>query len=337
EANNGVNDSGVCPNCEVMELRVGESFVAEANRFAEAVLYGTDRGANIVQEALGTYNDPVLAREAIDYAYYHGVTVIASAADEAAEHHNQPGAFPHTIVVNAVRGPETILHPEGSEHPSINTAQPPSWLQLDGCTNFGTRVDLSVEGNSCSSEATGKSSGVTGLIYSAALNACGAGLYGSCSPSAKLKPAGDCTRVNGEPCVITPDEVQQLLASGNIAGTTADGSSQLGGKAPSAGNTSADEGAGGQADDVNTALSPEAACSVGMAPSCTDPNLNTTFAADENGGVVGPLPDTVRYPSRKGFDEFFGFGRLDAYKAVAAASQGWVPPEADITSPEWFD
>src|SRR6202030_19097 len=108
EANNGVNDSGVCPNCEVMELRVGESFVAEANRFAQAVLYGTDHGADIIQEALGTYNDPVLAREAINYAYYHGVTVDASAADEAAEHHNQPGAFPHTIVVNAVRGPDSI-------------------------------------------------------------------------------------------------------------------------------------------------------------------------------------------------------------------------------------
>jgi hypothetical protein len=197
EANNGVNDSGSCPNCEVVELRVGESFVAEANRFAEAVIYGVDRGADIVQEALGTYNDPVFAREAINYAYFHGVTVIASAADEAAEHHNQPGAFPHTIVVNAVRGPDIIVHPEGSEHPSLNTAQPPSWLQLDGCTNFGTRIDLSVTGNSCSSEATGKSSGVTGLIYSAALNACGAGLYGACNGGAKLRPSSDCTRVDG--------------------------------------------------------------------------------------------------------------------------------------------
>src|SRR5439155_14581702 len=55
------------------------------------------------------------------------------------------------------------------------------------------------------------------------------------------------------------------------------------------------------------------------------------------GGVEGPLPDTFRYPSRKGFDEFFGYGRLDAYKAVDAAAQGWIPPEADITSPEWFE
>ncbi len=335
EANNGVNDSGVCPNCEIMELRVGESFVADANRFAEATIYATDRGVDIVQEPLGTVNDPVFTREAIDYAYNHGVTVMASAADEAAEHHNQPSAMPHMIVVNSVRGPDNVA---GSGGVGINTSTPPSWLQLNGCTNFGTRVDLSVTSNSCSSEATGKSSGVVGLIYSAALNACGATLYGQCASGTptKLKPSTNCTRVDGTACVITPDEVLQLLASGNISGTAVNDSSTLGANSPSSGKAPADAGEGGQADDINTAAQPETACSVGMAPGCTDPNLNSTFAADETGGVIGTLPDTFRYPSRKGWDEFFGYGRLDAYKAVEAAAQGWIPPEAEITSPEWF-
>ncbi len=331
EANNSSGEIGTCPNCEVLPLRVGESFVAEANRFAEATTYATDRGVNVIQEALGSLNDPVFAREAIDYAYNHGVAVIASAADEAAEHHNQPGALPHTIVVNAVQGPASL-----GGAPVTNT--PPSYQQLDGCTNFGTRIDLAVPATSCSSEATGKSAGVVGLIYSAALNACGAALYGECSGGSqtKLKPSGDCRRVDGSPCPITADEVRQLMASGNIEGTPVDGSSTLGTNAPSAGKAAADQGEGGQADDVNTAAAPESACSAGMAPSCTDPNLNSTFAADQNGGVIGPLPDTSRYPSRKGWDEFFGYGRLDAFKSVEAAAQGWIPPEADITSPEWF-
>jgi hypothetical protein len=322
---------GSCPNCTVLPLRVGESFIADANRFAEATIYATDRGVNVIQEALGTYNDPVFARQAIDYAYAHGVSVIASAADEAAEHHNQPGALPHTIVVNAVQGPASL-----NGVPVTN--KPPSYLQIDGCTNFGTRIDLSVPATSCSSEATGKSAGVAGLVYSAALNACGAPLYGHCSgaSTAKLAPAKDCTRVDGAACAITANEVRQLMASGNIAGTTVNGSSTLGANAPSTGHGPADAGEGGQADDVNTALQPETACSVGMAPGCTDPNSNTTFAADQNGGVVGPLPDTFRYPSRKGFDEFFGYGRIDAYKSVQAAAQGAIPPQADITSPEWF-
>ena len=81
---------------------MGESFITDANRFAQAVLYAADRGVDVIQEPLGTYNDSVFAREAIDYAYDHGDRDDASAADEAAEHHNQPGALPDTIVVNAV-------------------------------------------------------------------------------------------------------------------------------------------------------------------------------------------------------------------------------------------
>jgi hypothetical protein len=331
EANNSSGETGSCPNCMVLPLRVGESFIADANRFAEATLYAVDRGVSIVQEALGTYNAPLFARQAIDYAYNHGVAVIASAADEAAEHHNQPGSLPHTIVVNAVQGPASL-----GGVPVTN--KPPSYLQLDGCTNFGTRIDLSVPATSCSSEATGKSAGVAGLIYSAALNACGAPLYGSCPTGvkAKLHPAKGCKRVDGKACPITANEVRQLMASGNIAGSSVNGSSTLGSNAPSSGKAAADRGEGGQADDVNTAAQPETSCSVGMAPGCSDPNLNTTFAADEQGGVVGPLPDTVRYPSRKGFDEFFGYGRIDAYKAVAATAEGWIPPQAEITSPDWF-
>src|SRR4051812_49226199 len=205
EADNG-GDVGTCPNCTVLPLRVGESFVADANRFAEAVLYATDNRVSIVQEALGTLNAPRFARQAIDYAYDHGVTVIASAADEAAEHHNQPGALAHTIVVNAVEGPSNI---EGV--PVTNT--PPSYLQLDGCTNFGTRVDLSIPATSCSSEATGKSAGVAGLIYSAALNACGAPLYGHCGAGApnRLAAAKDCSRVDSAACPITANEVRQAM------------------------------------------------------------------------------------------------------------------------------
>jgi hypothetical protein len=305
---------GSCPNCMIMPLRVGESFVTDANRFAEAALYATDMGADVIQEALGTYNAPYFARQAIEYAYNHGTTVIASAADEAAEHHNQPGALPDTIVVNSVNEPDSIS--------GVGvTDVPPSYLQLNGCTNWGPRVDLSVAGSSCSSEYAGKSSGVTGLIYSAAENALDAG---------KITPSDHCHRVDGTPCIITPNEVRQLLASGNIADDTTAGQTSA-----SSGMTPADEGDGGQADDVNFAAQPEGSCTQ-HTPNCTDPNQNTTFAADMLDGVLGPAPDTYQYPARKGFNEFYGYGRLNAYKAVAAAAAGEIPPEADITSPDWF-
>ncbi len=297
EANNGGN-LGTCPNCTFVPLRVGESFITDANRFAQAVLYATDSGGDVIQEALGTLNAPGFAQQAIEYAYHHGVTVIASAADEAAEHHNEPSAMADVIVVNSV-----------TKYDSSLTSSPPSYLQLNGCTNFGPRILVAVPSSSCSSEATGKASGVAGLIYSAAENAHLAG---------HLRPSPDCRRVNGRPCLITANEVRQLMGSGDV-----------GSSAP------ADEGRG-QADDVDFAAQPEMSCARDRVATCTDPNRQITFAADQNGGVVGPLPHTTRYPARKGFDEFYGYGRLNAARAVAAAGAGEIPPEAEITAPAWF-
>ena len=309
EANTN-QELGACPDCRVMPLRVGESFIADDNRFAQAALYATDIGASVISEALGTMNNSYFARQAVEYAYHHGVVVIASAADEAAEHHNQPGVLPDTIVVNSVTKYDTF------------TQSPPSYVQFNGCTNFSTRVTVSVSSSSCSSEATEKAAGIAGLVYSAAENAVAEG---------KLRPATDCRRVNGQPCPVTANEVRQLMASGNIAGDATPGQSA------SSGTTPADAGSGGQADDINFAQQPESSCRQALLSTCTDPNLNTTFAADLNGGVVGPAPDTHRYHARRGFDEFYGYGRLNAYKAVVAAASGTIPPEADITSPDWFD
>ena len=73
-----------------------------------------------------------------------------------------------------------------------------------------------------------------------------------------------------------------------------------------------------------------------MAPTCTDPNHNTPFASDLNGGVEGPYPTPTRYPARKGFDEFYGYGRLNAYKSVAAAAHGEIPPGGRHHLADWF-
>jgi hypothetical protein len=150
---------------------------------------------------------------------------------------------------------------------------------------------------------------VAGLIYSEAENARDAGRIG---------PSGDCRRIDGSRCVITPNEVRQLMASGDV-----------GSLAP------ADSGTG-QADDVNFAAQPESSCARVRVAMCTDPNRQIVFAPDQLGGVVGPLPHTTRYPARHGFDEFYGYGRLNAYRAVAAVGAGTIPPEAEITAPDWF-
>jgi Subtilase family len=289
EANNGNGQAGSCPSCTVIPLRVGDSFIADVNNFAQAVLYSVDNNVLVVQEALGTLNMSHLGRDAVQYAYHHGVAVVASAADEAAQHHNWPSNYADTIVVNSVNQYDTF------------TPVPQSYLQFNGCTNFSTHVTLSIPSSSCSSNATGVGAGLAGLIYSAALNARDHG---------RLSPAPNCERVDGSACILTANEVRQLMASGSIDGT-------------------------GQVDDVNFATEPEPSCSPAPSPGCTDPNR--LFAdVEANRPVVSPLAETRSYPAQKGFDEFYGYGRANEVKAVEAADAGTVLPEAEITSPAWY-
>jgi hypothetical protein len=190
EADNG-GDLGTCPNCMVLPVRVGDSFIADSNLFAQGVVFAVDSGVHIVQEALGTVNNTSFARAAIEYAWSHDVPVIASAADEESFHHNVPAASRHTITVNSVT--------RFAEQSGF-TMSPRSYLYLNGCTNYGGNIAVAIESSSCSSEATGRGSGIAGLLISAALDRVDAGTLAarSTDPTGAVHP-------------LSADEVAQLL------------------------------------------------------------------------------------------------------------------------------
>ncbi len=286
EADTG-GELGACPNCMSIHMRVGDSFVADVNRFAQAVIYATDNDVLVVQEALGTLNNSTLARQSVKYAYDHGVAVIASAADEAAQHNNWPSSLPGVILVNSVTQYDEALTPLSR-----------SYLQFTGCTNFNPKVTVAIPSVSCSSDATGRGSGMAGLIYSAALNA----VEGN-----KLDPHPACTRTNGDPCPITANEVRQLMATGKVGDQT-------------------------QVDDVDFAPDPEVAC---PAPGCTDPYASSPLLMASR-PIFSPLASSKSYPARFGHDQFYGYGRVNMFRAAGKADAGVIPPEVEITSPEWF-
>lgn len=158
EAMNAMGGLGTCPHCRFVPLRVGESFITDSNNFAKAVVYATDNGFKVVQEALGTINQTAFSRAAIDYAYSKGVLVDASMADENSRHHNMPATWNHTLPVHTVRFNGDSFHNSST------------FLAFDSCTNYGGHAALSVAGTSCASEATGRTAGIVGLVYSAGLS-----------------------------------------------------------------------------------------------------------------------------------------------------------------------
>lgn len=270
EADNG-GELGTCPNCLVLPVRVADSFVTDVNLFAQGVVFAVDSGARVIQEALGTLNQTSFGQRAVDYAYRNGAVVIASAADEASNHHNFPAAYAHTVVVNSVTKFNDLAG-------VVQT--PPSYLYLNGCTNFGGHIALSVPSSSCSSEATGRGAGVAGLVVSAALNAIDQGVLTTYR------------RDDGSPAPypLSAEETKQILTA--------------------------------TADDIDFDARPDA-----------DPPL------PQNYFTSSPFPgagQSQRYPSIAGWDQYFGYGRLNAAAAVARVASGHIPPEASIAAPAWF-
>jgi hypothetical protein len=312
EAENDQEGVGTCPNCMAMHMRVGDSFIADVNRFATAVTYAVDNGALVIQEALGTMNNSSLARDAVEYAYRHGVTVIASAADEAAQHNNWPSSLPHVVMVNSVtKYSEFAELPDPI--PSSVTEQPTSYLKFNGCTNFYAKLTVAIPSVSCSSDATGRGAGIAGLIYSAALNAI---------DREKLDPHPNCRLTNGQRCPVTANEVRQLMASGTIGGR-------------------------GLADDVDFSQDPEPSCESTPVPlpTCTDPFLGRGLETPSLLPVVSLVPTSRRYPARGGHDQFYGYGRVNVSAGVDAlvprpfdepSAASVIPPEVEITAPEWY-
>ncbi len=156
EGNDGDNDIGACPNCMLLNIRVGDSFVCDTTNFANAVLYAVDMGADVIIEALGTLNNNQQSIDAIDYAWDNDVIILASAADEAAYHQNYPANNHHMVCTHS------IIHDDEDEEDST------TFLNFANCTNYGGRLELSVGTWGCSSAAVGIGGGVAGLVYSRA-------------------------------------------------------------------------------------------------------------------------------------------------------------------------
>ncbi|MBM3237666.1 hypothetical protein FJZ31_15355 [Candidatus Poribacteria bacterium] len=186
EANNG-GQLGPSANAMVLPVRVGDSFIADINEFAQGVVFAVDSGATIIQEALGTFNNTRFAQQAVDYAYRRGVTIVGSAGDEQSARHNFPANYPHIIMTNSVTKYMDF---------DLFHQMPPSYLYLNGCTNFGGRIDVAVSSASCSSEACGKLSGMVGLIYATARNEIDRG---------ELQP------YPGTDWPLSPNEVKQIV------------------------------------------------------------------------------------------------------------------------------
>lgn len=235
EGGDGIGDIGACPNCAVLVIRDGDSFVTDGARAALAVVYAVDHGAVVINMSLGALSSPSLTAEAIQYARDRNVNLVGVTGDENSYHSNLPSLRDGMLYIHSVRPKED------DEQNGVY-----SYLNFLNCNNFGPRVQLVAGSPACATGSAAITSGILGLMKSAA------------------KDVGT---------ELTADEADQILFQ--------------------------------TVDDVY--LTPE------------------------------ELEQAGTYPSTEGWDPYFGYGRVNAWKAVEMVASGNIPPVANISSPRWLD
>lgn len=197
ETDNGLASPGVCPDCQLMPLRVWDSFVVPIDFFAMGTLYATENGASVVEGAIGGLGNTRFARRVFEHADQRGVALTMVSSDINSANHNYPtnyneaiyvaGAFPDTAPFGTCDGPASlpglgdVISPpdeftEGCEEllglldefaGVTPTLQPitTSFFRNSNLTQYGGKSDIVLMG-STGSQNTGQAAGAAALLAS---------------------------------------------------------------------------------------------------------------------------------------------------------------------------
>ncbi len=159
EPENG-GDIGVCPNCAVLPLRHGDTFITDGGRVAEAVTYAADAGAVVIVLATGALSSGEGTEAAVQYAWSKDMLVAGVTGDENAYHHNYPAVIDHALYSHSV------THNTGDDDNAVY-----SYMNTLNCNNYGARVSFVAASSACATGSAAVTGGVVGMIHSAALEA----------------------------------------------------------------------------------------------------------------------------------------------------------------------
>ena len=101
-SNNGAGVAGVSWGARIMPIKVLNS--GAGGSFANAasgIIWATDHGAQIINLSLGGSSNSSIFQNAIDYAYAHGVTLVAASGNSGNGTILYPARYPNVIAVGA--------------------------------------------------------------------------------------------------------------------------------------------------------------------------------------------------------------------------------------------
>jgi len=129
DTNNAIGIAGLGYNSSIMNVKVlGDSGYGFYSWIASGIIWATDNGADIINLSLGATAYSSTLQFAVDYAWQHGVVVVAAAGNNGSSTPFYPAYFENCIAVAATDSNDSLY----------------SW------SNHGTWVDVSAPGSAYS-------------------------------------------------------------------------------------------------------------------------------------------------------------------------------------------
>lgn len=125
-ANNALGGAGVAPESYIMPIDVFDGDGAYTSDIVYAIQYAVYYGADIINMSLASYYYSSSFNSAVQYAYQHGVLVVASAGNDETNSPAYPAAYDHVLSVGATDKNDQL-----------------SWF-----SNYGSNVDMTAPGSS---------------------------------------------------------------------------------------------------------------------------------------------------------------------------------------------
>jgi serine protease len=105
--NNSIGTAGLAFDCSLMPVKVLDySGSGSASELADGIYWATDSGAQVMNMSLGWfpgYDPGATVRNAVEYAYSHGVVLVASSGNWGTGTVAFPAAYPEVIAVGATK------------------------------------------------------------------------------------------------------------------------------------------------------------------------------------------------------------------------------------------
>jgi thermitase len=97
--NNGIGIAGMAGGCKIMPVDVFNYRIGTYESLIRGIIYATDNGARVINMSLGATSYSRGEQAAVDYAWSHGVVLVASAGNTGTNTYHYPAAHKHAIAV----------------------------------------------------------------------------------------------------------------------------------------------------------------------------------------------------------------------------------------------